>query len=89
MVPPPLIPCPWGREGKPTYPDACVPLSLGHANVSISLYHSSLRLAQGAQIVHFVIHILGREGESSLGTILSTKVPVLSSSPTPRRSRGL
>lgn len=46
-----------------SFPDACVPFSLCHANVSISLHHGSLRLAQGAQIVHFVIHVLDGEAE--------------------------
>lgn len=62
MVPAPLAPCPWGQERKPTYPDACIPLGLGHSDVGISLYHGSLCLAQGAQIVYFVIHVLGKEG---------------------------
>lgn len=47
-TPRPRDPWPWGQEGKPTYPDACVSLSLGHPNVGISLYHGSLCLAQGA-----------------------------------------
>ena len=42
----------------PTYSYTSIPFCLGHADISISLDGRRLGLSQGAQVLHFIIHIL-------------------------------
>lgn len=45
------------------YPDAGVPVGLGHADVGVALDGSRLRLAEGGEVLHVVVDILDGEGQ--------------------------
>lgn len=55
-------------QGSParlqTHPNASIPLSFCHSNVCIPLDSCNLSLPQGAQVIHFIIDILGRGDKS-------------------------